>query len=369
MRREKVNGMKPATVRDGIVMFKGKLSRHLFVDPMVSNAFFIEDGDEAILFDPSCGKRIAAVMETHIRQRRAAGADWKRAFVIAGHSHLDHANNFVLSDVLGAPETHVYVHEAGFRDGQVMNVPNSMFEEVIQTCEGYFSRYESFSFPYNLLMSPLALMSRFSPTLARRIWAALAGLCWPDPVNGSVPAEPLREEEKQVVRIGDTEMAGWRAGSKIVLPTPGHSPCSISLLWEERKALFVSDADWIGNPVFMFGSLSDCIVTLQKFKALTESGIVDVFLPAHGQVKEGREKILNHLEFRIGRLKNMRDEVLWAYDAYGEKDVRKLTRTLVRESPFFRTLKVTNLPRMVVNVHDIVALCLKEEGILDSLTG
>ena len=179
MKKADAEGTRPVTVRDGIVMFKGRLSSHLFVDPMVSNAFFIEDGEEAILFDPSCGKQIAAVMEAHIRQRREAGADWKRAFLIAGHSHLDHANNFVLSDVLGAPETHVYVHEAGFRDGQVMNIPSSMFEALITTCEGYFSRYESFSFPYNLLMSPFAVMSRFSPTLTRRLWATLAGLFWP----------------------------------------------------------------------------------------------------------------------------------------------------------------------------------------------
>jgi hypothetical protein len=93
--------------------------------------------------------------------------------------------------------------------------------------------------------------------------------------------------------------------------------------------------------------------------------MVEVFLPAHGPVKEGRDPILNHLNYRIGRLRNMRDEVLSAYDAQGEKDVRKLTGILVRESPLFRMLKHANLPKMVLNVHDIVALCLREEGIVD----
>ena len=35
---------------------------------------------------------------------------------------MDHANNFYLSDVIGAPESHIYVHESGFQDGRVKNV-------------------------------------------------------------------------------------------------------------------------------------------------------------------------------------------------------------------------------------------------------
>ncbi len=364
MKNTRAHGMGSVTVREGIVMFRGKLSRHLFADPMISNAFFIEDSDEAILYDPSCGRQIAAAMEDHIRQRRHAGAAWKKTFVVAGHSHVDHANNFALIDVMHAPEKHVYVHESGFRDGQVMNEPKSMFESLVTCSENYFSRYATFPFPYNLLMSPFTVMNRFAPAFTRRLWAAMAAIVWPNPVNGSVPAEPLREEKKESFRFGDAVMTGWKVGSKILLATPGHSPCSVSLLWEERKALLVSDADWIGNPVFMFSSLSDCIESLEKFRTLTEMGVVEVFLPAHGQVKTGRDTILNHLDFRIGRLKNMRDEVLCAYDAHGEKDVRKLTRILVEESPFFKTLKLTNLPKMVLNVHDIVALCLNEAGIL-----
>jgi len=77
------------------------------MDPMVSHTYFLEDDDQVILFDPSCGKNIGKRLEEHIRARRA-DASWNKAFVIAGHSHLDHANNFYLADKFGTSETHVH---------------------------------------------------------------------------------------------------------------------------------------------------------------------------------------------------------------------------------------------------------------------
>ncbi len=98
---------------------------------MVSNSYFLEDGEEVMIFDPSCGKAIARRIEAHIRSRRAAKAQWKRAVLIAGHAHADHAGNFYLSDVIGAPESHIYVHEKGFQDGSVKNQPVPHMEAFI----------------------------------------------------------------------------------------------------------------------------------------------------------------------------------------------------------------------------------------------
>jgi len=93
---------------------------------------------------------------------------------------------------------------------------------------------------------------------------------------------------------------------------------------------------------------------------------VELFLPAHGQVKEGSKAVLSHLDFHIRRLETMRTEVLSAYHSRGEeKDVRKLTGILVDRSPLFKMLKQINYPRLVVFVHNIVAVSLKEEGILN----
>ncbi len=353
-------------IQKGIFLFAGKLSRHLLLEPIVSNAYFLEDGDEMILFDPSCGKNIARRVEAYIRERRRSGASWKKALLIAGHSHIDHANNFYLADLTGADEIHIYVHEAGFKHGRVMNEPAAFIRNMMEESKKYYNPYLSFSFPYNLLMVPFAALDVFFPELTTKLFGRIGALPWPDPVNGKVQPEPLQEINAEMINFKNTRIKGWRLGDKIILYTPGHSPCSVSLFWPEKKAVFISDADWIGNPVFISSSLKDCIGSLEKIKALTRAGLVDLFLPAHGQVKEGKERIMEHLDFHIRRLALMRSDILSAYHSCGQiKDVRRLTKILVREYPVFRALKLLNYPRLVVFIHNIVAVCLKEEGIID----
>ncbi len=365
--REKRNASmmeQPQQVRDGILLFEGKISLNLMVDPMVSHTYFLEDGDQVILFDPSCGKSIGRRVEKHIRRRRKASTSWNKAFVIAGHSHLDHANNFYLAEEVGAPETHVYVHETGFRNGKVMNDPAPFVRDIVRDSNKHYNLYLSFFFPYNLLLTPLALVNLFSPDLAATVFATLGSLAFSSPKDGNASPEPLKEADKKELDLGGIKLAGWPLDDKVVLPTPGHSPCSVSLLWPAKKALFISDADWAGNPVFIKSSLRDCISSFETMKALTEAGIVDLLLPAHGPVKEGADAILPHLDFHIRRLETMRNEVLALHHDSGLKDVRRLTKTLVRHSPLFRLLKGSNFPRFVAFVHNVVAVCLIEEGIL-----
>jgi hypothetical protein len=127
----------------------------------------------------------------------------------------------------------------------------------------------------------------------------------------------------------------------------------------------VSDAVFLVNPLLMSGSLKDCIASVETLKGLVEAGKVDLFLPAHGQVWEGRDQILSFLDLHLRNHEVTRNEILSAYRASGgEKDVRKLTRLLVGESPHFRLLKQGNYPRMPVFVQCMVALGLKEVGIL-----
>ncbi|MBC2716971.1 MAG: MBL fold metallo-hydrolase [Desulfobacteraceae bacterium] len=356
----------PMKIRDGIVLFAGKMSRNLMLEPVVSNTYFLEDGDEMIIFDPSCGKKIAESVESHMQNRCKAGAKWKKAVLIAGHSHIDHANNFYLSDLTGAGETHIYVHEAGFKSGRVSNEPVAFIRNMIEETKKSYNPYLAFSFPYNLLMYPFAALDVFFPDLAVKLFSRIGALPWPGPVDGEVRPEPLIQDDAEVINFGNISINGWRVGKKIILSTPGHSPCSVSLFWPEKKALFVSDADWIGNPVFMSSSIRDCIDSLERIKKLTCAGEVVLFLPAHGQVKEGRERIMEHLEFLISRLKLMRSEVMSAYQSCGKvKDVRRLTKVLVQGSPLFKTLKLINYPRFVLFIHNVVAVCLKEEGVLD----
>ncbi len=346
-------------VRDDIVFFEGSISHNILLRPMVSNAYFLEDGDEVILFDPSCGKEIAKKIEAYIGKRRETKAKWRRAILIAGHSHMDHANNFYLSDVIGAEETHIYVHESGFRNGTVMNEPVPFIRNIAEESKKYYKFYAWASFTY-----PLKILDELSPTLADKWFGKLGALAWPRPVNGSTKPEPLKKEDMQVIHFGNIEVRGWRLGNKVILATPGHSPCSVSLFWPDRKTILVSDADWYGNPVFVSSSLRDCIASLEMMKKLTKAGKVELFLPAHGEVKVGGDNILNHLDSCIQHLEGMKSEVLSAYRSYSEKDVFSLTKILVNKYPLFRTLNQSQSPKSVVFVHNIVIVCLKEEGII-----
>lgn len=356
--------VEPVKISDGIVMFEGKWSRHLLLESMASNIYFLEDGDELIIFDTSCGKEIAKRVEAHILNRRRAKVEWKKAIFIAGHSHMDHANNFYLSDETGAEETHLYVHEDGLKNGKVKNEPVTVLRSVIEECNKYYNFYLSLFFPYNLIGYLFAALDVVAPNLTANVFSRIGGLAWPQPVNGSNQPEPLREEDVQVVDLGGIKVRGWTLGNKVILPTPGHSPCSVSLFWPEKKALFVSDAAWVGNPMSIEASVKDCISSLETMKKLTEAGKVEVLLAAHWRVKENGE-ILSDLDFHIRHLEIVRNEVLSFYHSCGEeKDVRKLTKILLHRSPLFKMLKQVNYPKFVVFLHTMVAVCLKEEGIL-----
>lgn len=204
---------KPLQIRQDILFFEGKISRNMMVDPMVSHTYFLEDGDQVIVFDPSCGKDIGGRVEEHIQERRRASASWNRAFLIAGHSHLDHAGNFYLADVIGAPETHVYVHERGFRNGRVMNEPAPFVKDVIQESNKYYNMYLSFFFPYNLFLSPFAAIDMFSSDLAAILFSTLGSLPSAQPNNGSAHPEPLREADKRQLELGGIKLEGCKTGT------------------------------------------------------------------------------------------------------------------------------------------------------------
>ncbi len=162
-------------------------------------------------------------------------------------------------------------------------------------------------------------------------------------------------------------MRAWELGDKIALPTPGHSSCSISLLWPDRKAIFISDADWPGNPVFPSSSVRDSIAGFETMKQITEAGLVEFALPAHGRVMEGKDRIVDHFSSCAARLIEIRHEVLSfcrSRDVSRDVDIIALTDDLVRTSPFMKSLKAAHYPRVVLFVHNMVVVCLREEGII-----
>ena len=109
------------------------------------------------------------------------------------------------------------------------------------------------------------------------------------------------------------------------------------------------------------GSLKDCIASVEKLKDLVEAGRVDQFLPAHGQGWEGGAAILSYLDLHLRSHEATRDEILSAYRASGEKNVRRLTRFLASESPHLRLLKQGNYRRLPMFVQSMVVLGLREQ--------
>ena len=353
-----------ATRVNDIVTFKGKLSHNVLLDPMISNAYLLEDQDTVIIYDPSCGKEMAKRIEGYLSYRRQEGKGWKSALLIPGHSHIDHAGNMHVIEKVNAAETRIFVHENALKDGKILNDTVTLFESLVTISKGYFSRYKAFYFPASLIMRPLSLLDRVMPEQTCKLFGRLASLVWPKAINSSIAPEPLLENDLRTINLGRINVKGWRLGNQIVLPTPGHSSCSVSLLWPEKKALFVSDATWIGNPVFMFSSIRDSIATFYKFRELTEAGMVERLLPAHGLIIEGKKQILSHLLFHIGRMESMRDEILSLYNTYKEKDINKLTKIAINESPLLKTIYLTSTPKMVANLMDTVAICLREADII-----
>ena len=352
-------------IAEGIFFFEGRFRHNLTLNPIVSNAYFLEDGNEAFIYDPACGKEIGNRLAAHIRDRHAAGVKWKEAFIVIGHSHFDHACNLYLGDLMGAEETRILLHERGFEDEKVLNHPTVVLRKQIEGAREYYNPYLSFFGPFKLLTAPFAALDALAPEWTLDVFERIATIHATGPANGRIPPQPLKEDELERLDLGGIEMRGWKAGRKVILPMPGHSPCSVSLYWPERKALFIGDADWIGNPVAMSSSLRGCITSLEDIRTLAAAGLVEVLLPGHGGVKKGTPEILIHLDFHIQRLKLLKSEILEAYHFCGEDgNVHKLTKILVKKSPFFKALKECQFPRVVLFLHPIVAICLKEEGLL-----
>jgi hypothetical protein len=132
--------------------------------------------------------------------------------------------------VIGAEDTHIYVHEKGFRNGIVMNEPVTFIRNMVEESKKYYNSYLSVSGPAILFMYPIVILDKVSSTLAAKVFSRLGALAWPPPVNGSTKPEPLKQEDMQIVDLGVIEVKGWRLGNKVILATPGHSPCSVSLL-------------------------------------------------------------------------------------------------------------------------------------------
>lgn len=357
--------MRINVIDEGLVQVEGRLSRNLLCQAIVSSIYIMEDGDDLMIFDPSCGRQVAGLAKSWIVSRREErGSRWKRAWILASHSHLDHANNFIIGDAVDAESVTPLVHERGFKDDQLMNDPVPFLQEMVRIAEPQFSMYTGYPFPYSLLMAPFALLGAVWPAAARKAFAAVGGLPWPRPRYGNQHPAPLKDDDKEEIRLGDQTIRGWRLGPWVVVPTPGHSPCSVSLYSPDRKTILTGDLDWIGNPVFPNGSVKDGRASLRLLLEIARAGLIDRQCSAHERTKEGSAAVAGHLEVRLLQLEALREEILAAQRATGESDTARLAAHLSVSSPLFRMLTLATYPRFVCIPRNMVAVVLAEEGLI-----
>lgn len=80
-----------------------------------------------------------------------------------------------------------------------------------------------------------------------------------------------------------------------VIPTPGHSPGSISLYWSDKKALITGDVVFkqgVGRTDLPGGSGEILKESIKKISLLE----VEDLLPGHGEIVSGRELVKNNFQ-------------------------------------------------------------------------
>jgi len=80
-----------------------------------------------------------------------------------------------------------------------------------------------------------------------------------------------------------------------VYQTPGHSPGSLSIYWETRKALFTGDVVFnggIGRTDFAEGNSKLLLQSIERLSQLD----AELLLPGHGEIVMGRDRVVQNFE-------------------------------------------------------------------------
>ncbi len=88
--------------------------------------------------------------------------------------------------------------------------------------------------------------------------------------------------QEGIVKLGDKSLQ--------IIPTPGHSPGSICLYWEEKKALFSGDTVFymgVGRTDFQGGDIVALADSVERLSRLN----VEYLIPGHGQIIKGEKEI------------------------------------------------------------------------------
>jgi hydroxyacylglutathione hydrolase len=99
------------------------------------------------------------------------------------------------------------------------------------------------------------------------------------------PLEPDFLLTEGTLKAGTTELH--------VLPTPGHSPGSISLYWPSQKALFAGDVIFkqgVGRTDVPGGSGKQLKDSIRRLSSLD----IELLLPGHGDIIKGKDQVMTN---------------------------------------------------------------------------
>ena len=80
-----------------------------------------------------------------------------------------------------------------------------------------------------------------------------------------------------------------------IYQTPGHSPGSLSIYWEARKALFTGDVVFYGGIGRTDLAEGNSKLLLQSIERLSQLDI-ELLLPGHGEIVVGRDRVLQNFK-------------------------------------------------------------------------
>jgi len=352
--------MTTQEIRDGVWVVEGCLPRDM-MGPIASNAYVIDSDKGLVVYDPSCGPRVAKEIAALIDRRGSL----ENLGVVIGHSHFDHAGNLHVADHGTVARRHIIAHEAGFVGDTIANSAEQNYRYAIGKMKASHDPYRAAFGATRAMQAPFALTQTVAPALTESAFLALAALRAGHPTSSKVTPRRLADSDVELMDLDGVVARGWSVDGLVLLATPGHSDCSISLFDPQKRVLCTSDADFIGNPIYACGSLRACVESLETMMALVRAGQVEFLLPGHGLHIVGADAILCHLQSRAELLRTLRHEVLNGWRQHGgEPDVAILTRWLVERSPLFRLWSHAAFPKHMVLPFNMVSTVLTEEGLL-----
>ena len=103
--------------------------------------------------------------------------------------------------------------------------------------------------------------------------------------------------QEGTIEIGDKTLQ--------IIPTPGHSPGSICLYWEEKKALISGDTVFymgVGRTDFQGGNIDALADSVERLSKLE----VEYLIPGHGEILKGEKEISRNFKVILEEFFNRR---------------------------------------------------------------